>query len=406
MLSKKIKEDFYWVGTLDPDLRVFDIVMETEFGTTYNAYILKGKEKTVLFEAAKVYLYDDFMAKVNEIVPFEKIDILVVNHTEPDHTGTIAKMLELNPNLEIRGTKGAINFLRESTNDPDFNAVEVKAGDELDIGGKTLRFIPAPNLHWPDTMFTYVPEIKTLLTCDCFGAHYSDENITNDDLCNYKDYMSAVIYYYDNILGPFQSDIRSALAKIEGLEIDVIATGHGPVLTKNPEQILELYKEWSSPKNPNEKKTVIIPYVSAYGYTKELSEKIEEGICAAGDIDVRRWDMVYADADKVLTEIEYADGFLLGTPTIVGEALPPIWNLAANLNARIHGGKIASAFGSYGWSGEGVPNIMGRLKQLKLKVYKEGYRVRFKPNEEQLRGAYEYGLGFGNAVIAGKIEEE
>jgi flavorubredoxin len=218
--------------------------------------------------------------------------------------------------------------------------------------------------------------------------------------------MSAVIYYYDNILGPFQSDIRSALEKIEGLEIDVIATGHGPVLTKKPQQILELYKEWSSPKNPNNRKTVIIPYVSAYGYTKELTEKIEDGIRAAGDIDVHKRDMVYADVDKVLTEIEYADGFLLGTPTIVGEALPPIWSIAANLNARVHGGKIASAFGSYGWSGEGVPHIMERLGQLRLKVYQQGYRVRFKPSEEQLQGAYEYGLGFGKAVIAGKIEEE
>jgi flavorubredoxin len=282
----------------------------------------------------------------------------------------------------------------------------VKDGDEIDLGGKTLRFIIAPNLHWPDTMFTYVPEIATLVTCDCFGSHYSDENVTNDALTNYEDYMKTLVYYYDNIIGPFKGDVLTALEKIKGLDIGTIATGHGPVLTVNPMEIVELYREWSSAKNPNAKKTVVIPYVSAYGYTKELADAIAEGIQSASDIDVRMYDMVYADFDKVMTEILYADGFLLGTPTIVGEALEPIWRIAASLNAKLHGGKFASAFGSYGWSGEGVPHIMQRLNQLKLNVFGNGLRFRFKPSSSDLDAARAYGHDFGMSVRDGKLNDD
>jgi len=396
--AKQITNDFTWVGALDPDLRVFDIIMRTEFGTTYNSYVLKGSEKTALFEASKAHCFDEWIERVKSVTPLSEINYLIVDHTEPDHAGTVGRLMELIPDLEIVGTMGAINFLKEITNLAEFRSRTVKDEDEIDLGDKTLKFIIAPNLHWPDTMFTYVPEIKTLVTCDCFGSHYSDENITNEALTNYSDYMAATLYYYENIIGPFKPDVMKALAKIEGLDIDVIATGHGPVITEAPEQIIELYRRWSSPKNPNPKKTVVIPYVTSYGYTKALAEAICEGIKQAGDIDVHLYDMVYADFEKVMRAIADSDGFLLGTPTIAGEAVAPIWNIAAGLNAKIHGGKPASAFGSYGWSGEGVPNIMGRLGQLKLKVYGEGLRVRFKPSDEQLGAAREFGLGFGEAV--------
>ncbi|MDR1043201.1 MAG: FprA family A-type flavoprotein [Clostridiales Family XIII bacterium] len=405
MLTKKIADDFTWVGVLDPDLRVFDIVMRTEFGTTYNSYILKGSEKTALFEASKAHFFDEWIEKVKSESPIEKIDYLIVDHTEPDHSGTIEKLLDINPCLEIVGSMGAINFLKEITN-MDIGGRTVKTGDEIDLGGKTLKFISAPNLHWPDTIFTYVPEIKTLVTCDCFGSHYSDENVTNDNLASYEDYMKTLVYYYDNILGPFKGDVLAALEKIDGLDVGVIATGHGPVLTANPREVIELYRKWSSPKNPNTKKTIIIPYVSAYGYTKQLAETITEGIKEAADFDVRLYDMVTADFDEVMTEIKNADGFLLGTPTIVGEALEPIWKIAASLNAKLHGGKYASAFGSYGWSGEGVPHIMERLGQCKLNVFGDGFRVRFKPSADDVARARAYGHDFGSSIRDARLTDD
>ena len=232
MKAVEIRKDWYWVGNLDPDLRVFDVIMETEFGTSYNAYILKGSEKTVLFEASKLKFYDEFVDKVESIVPIKEIDYLVVSHTEPDHTGVIEKLLDIHPGLKIVGSPTAIGFMKEICN-RDFTEIAVKDGDEISLGNKTLRFIHAPNLHWPDTMFTYVPEDKTLVTCDAFGAHFSFDGITNDKLADAgqeENYHKAMRYYFDMIMGPFKSFLLQGIAKIEDLEIETICLGHGRFL--------------------------------------------------------------------------------------------------------------------------------------------------------------------------------
>ena len=189
-----------------------------------------------------------------------------------------------------------------------------------------------------------------------------------------------------------------ALDRIRDIDISMICTGHGPVLDEKIDFIMNTYREWCTVVNPNPRKTVIIPYVSAYGYTKSLAEKIAEGIRDSGDVDVRSYDLVEADQAVVLEELGFADGILFGTPTIVGEALKPIWDLTTSIFAGTHGGKLASAFGSYGWSGEGVPHIMERLEQLKMKVMPP-LKVRFKPSEAQLTDAYEYGYNFGCTLL-------
>ncbi|MEG0392430.1 MAG: FAD-dependent oxidoreductase, partial [Anaerovoracaceae bacterium] len=404
MKTLELKKNFYWTGILDPGLRVFDIIMNTEFGTTYNSYLVKGSEKTVLFETAKAKCMEEYMDKLTSLVDIKDIDYIVVNHTEPDHAGSAEKLIEINPAIKLVGTATALKFMKEITN-TDFTSVIVKEGDTLSLGDKTLRFIAAPNLHWPDAMYTYIEEDKTLVTCDSFGCHYSLPEVLISKLHDWQGYNSALKYYFDNIMGPFKSYVLKAIDKIKDLEIDMICPGHGPVLDENPWKIVNIYKEWSTEDNPNIKKTVVIPYVAAYGYTKILAEKISEGIQAAGDINVRMYDMVEADQSAVLGEMYWADGILFGTPTIIGEALKPIWDLTTSIFAGTHGGKIASAFGSYGWSGEGVPHIMQRLKQLRLKVYGEGLRVQFKPSEVQLEEAFEFGYGFGMSVLKGEVVE-
>ncbi|MDR1135186.1 MAG: FAD-dependent oxidoreductase [Clostridiales Family XIII bacterium] len=402
MISKEIAKDFYWVGSLDPELRIFDIVMETEFGTTYNSYVLKGSKKTALFESSKAKFFNSYVAGVSELVDIGEIDYLVIDHTEPDHSGAIEKLLEINPKLKLVGSPAAINFMKEICN-RDFNYTLVKDGDELSLGDKTLKFISAANLHWPDSMFTYIKEIETLVTCDMFGCHYSSEGITNDKIEDHEGYKRALKYYFDNIMGPFKADVRKALEKIKQLPIKVIAVGHGPVLIDRPQNIVDQYKNWAFEFNPNTKKTVVIPYVSAYGYTESIAKKIEEGIHAADDLDVKLFDVIKSDSAEILKEMENADGILFGTPTIIGEALKPIWDLTTSMFSRIYSGKFASAFGSYGWSGEGVTNIIGRLAQLKLKIYGEGLKIRFKPGETDLQEAYEFGYGFGKSVMEGKF---
>lgn len=404
MKTKQITNDLYWVGNLDPELRVFDIIMFTEFGTTYNSYVLKGSEKIAIFETSKAKCFDEYVSKLTEIVDIKDIDYIVMDHTEPDHAGSIEQLLDLNPKMKIVGTAAAINFLKEISN-KDFNSVVVKDGDTLSLGNKTLKFISAPNLHWPDTMYTYIEEESVLITCDSFGSHYSCEGVTNDQVESREDYLKALRYYFDMIIGPFKSSALDAIEKIKDLKIDIICPGHGPVLVDNPWEIVKIYKEWSTEVNPNKKKTVVIPYVSAYGYTGILAQKIAEGVKAAGDIDVKIHDVTVEGVDTALGELYWADGILFGTPTIVGDALKPIWDMTTSIFAKTHGGKIASAFGSYGWSGEGVPNIIQRLQQLKLKVYGQGLKIKFKPNDSQLQEAFEFGYGFGASVMAGKIVE-
>ena len=394
MDTLKLRDNFYWTGIVDDQLRVFDIIMYTEFGTTYNSYVLKAGDKTILFETAKAKFCDEYLEELKQITDVSKIDYLVVSHTEPDHAGSVEKLLELNPGIKIIATGCAVNFLKEIVN-ADFTALPVKDNQEMKIGDKTLKFLIVPNLHWPDTMYTYIEEEQILVTCDSFGSHYGFHDILLSKVTDWEGYMRATKYYFDNIIGPFKPYMKKALERVRRLDLSMICTGHGPVLDAKIDFILDTYEEWCTVINPNERKTVVIPYVSAYGYTKELAETIARGIRESGDVDVRLYDMVEADQGKVLEELGFADGFLLGSPTIVGEALKPIWDLTTSIFAGTHGGKLASAFGSYGWSGEAVPHLIERLKQLKMRVPDDGLRVRFKPGKENLVDAYDYGYNFG-----------
>ena len=401
MKTIRLREGFYWTGIIDDELRVFDIVMYTEFGTTYNSYVMKTGDKVVLFETAKAKFFDEYLEKLREIIDVTKIDYLVTSHTEPDHAGSVERLLDYSPQMKILATPCAISFLKEIVN-RDFVSIAVKDDQRMTIGKRTLHFMLVPNLHWPDTMYTFIEEEQILVTCDSFGAHYCLEDVVSDKIVNEADYEKALRYYFDCIIGPYKPFMLKALERIESLDISMVVTGHGPVLVGDRiKKVMSLYREWSTVVNPNGKKTVIIPYVSAYGYTKLLAEKIAAGIADSGDLDVRSYDMVTADPAIVQEELQFADGMLFGTPTIIAEALRPIWDLTLGMFSVTHGGKYAGAFGSYGWSGEGVPHITERLKQLKMKVV-DGFKVRFKPSEADLVSAYEYGYQFGCLVQSKK----
>ena len=393
MKSLKLAEDLYWVGVIDKDLRVFDIIMETQYGTTYNAYVLKGSEKTVLFETAKVGFKDEFFIKLAEVVEVKDIDYLVVDHTEPDHSGSISRLLDENPAIIIVGTTAGINFLKKIVN-REFKSMIVKDGDKISLGNKTLEFMPLPNLHWPDSMFTYVHEDKLLVTCDVFGAHYSDPVMLRSKVENEKTYLESVKYYFDHIMKPFSNPfMANALKRIAGLDIKMILTGHGPVVDTQVEQVIENYRSWIKVEPKGSNKLVVMPYVSAYGYTKELAETIAKAMVDDGGIDVELYDMVDQSPALVLQRMAVADGILFGSPTMVGEALKPIWDLTTSISSVNYKDRLMSAFGSYGWSGEAVPNLIERLKQIKAEVL-DGYRIRFKPNDDELKGAYEFGSNF------------
>ncbi len=397
MKTLQLQKDLYWIGALDPDLRIFDIIMRTEFGTTYNAYFLRGSEKTALFETVKAGFADGYFEALNDLGGTGKADYLIVSHTEPDHAGSVERLLDANPGLTVVGTRAAIGFLEQIVN-RKFPSLIVKDNDTLSLGDKTLRFFALPNLHWPDTMFTYVEEDQTLVTCDAFGAHYAHPSVLRSAVTNVDGYLSAAKYYFDNILGPFKRPfVQRALDRVRDLPLAMICTGHGPVLDSHIPELLALYQSWCEPPAKT-KKSVVIPYVSAYGYTASLAGAVAEGIRGAGDIDVRLYDMTQADAADVLADMAGADGILFGTPTILGDALAPIMALTAHMPPPVYGGKRGGAFGSYGWTGEGVPNLVARLRQIGIKVEGDGFRVRFKPTEEDLRAARAYGEAFAEAL--------
>ena len=388
------KENIWYVGTQDPNLRVFDIIMHSDWGTSYNAYLVKGSEKTALFETSKLEFFDEFLANVREVCDPASIDYIVVDHTEPDHSGSLEKLLALAPNATVLGSATALNFLKQIVNH-EFACRAVTEKDTVDLGGMTLHFLSVPFLHWPDSMYTYIPEAKALFTCDSFGCHYADERVFNDLIEG--DFTEAYKYYFDNIIGPFKRPyMTNALKRVRALDVEFIGNGHGPVLRSDIGKYLDMYEEWCKPE-VRETKRVAIAYVSAYGYTKELAEHIAAGAREEG-VDVQVFDLVTSDNAAAKAAVADSDGFLLGSPTLVGDALPPVYEMLIGLNPIIHKGKFAAAFGSYGWSGEAVPNLTARMQQLKLSMPLEGMRVRFKPTAEDLAKAEEYGRSFARAV--------
>ena len=397
----KITEDLFWVGALDPNLKIFDIIMETKFGTSYNSYLLRGSDGIALFETVKEKFFDEHLEKIRSVINLEDINYVVVNHTEPDHAGSVEKILEYAPNATVVGSNLAIKYLTEIINKPFKNKV-VKDGETLSLGNKTLKFISAPQLHWPDTMYTYVIEDETLITCDSFGAHYCDERVLKSAIEDSKedDYIEAYNYYFRMIMGPFKPFVLKALDKIKDLDLKFICPGHGLVLDNNNiEKYMNLYKEWCQSVK-RKKQSIVIPYVSAYGYTEEIAQEIKKGIESSNfDVDILMYNLVTADMNEVLSEINQCSGLLLGSPTLLSDTLPQIWTILTSLNPVIHKGLSASCFGSYGWSGEALKNINERYKQLKLNVVSEPLGIIFKPSENNLKDAYNFGLDFAKKVL-------
>lgn len=380
MNSLKLRDDFYWIGVQDKELKVFDIIMETKYGTTYNSYLLKSDEGVVLFETVKDAFFDEYLEKVQELVAIEDIKYIVCSHTEPDHSGSLRRMVDLNANIQVISSFAANRNLKEIVNE-DFNGLVVKDNEEIKLGNKTLQFIMAPNLHWPDTMFTYIKEDKILVTCDAFGAHYASDEMLLSNVVDRDAYEDAFHYYTEMIMGPFKPFMKKAVDRIEPLDIDMIAVGHGVIIDSEVGETIDKYRKFAEDKPVGITK-VVIPYVSAYGYTKEIASIIKEEVIKSG-LQCEMYDLVIEDNDMVFEEMVEADVILYGSPTILGDALPPIIHIMNRLMAGHHGVKKVSAFGSYGWTGEAVPNLLVRLKQQRMKVLDDGYRVIFKPSARQ-----------------------
>lgn len=378
----KVKDGIYWVGAQNPELKRFDVVMETQYGTSYNAYLVQGTEKTALIDTVKQGFLQQSLSLVRQLTDPAKIDYIILQHTEPDHSGSIAELLAFAPNAKLLCSKPASLYLPHIAN-KELPLQVVKEGDTLPLGGRALRFISAPFLHWPDTLFTYDDATQALFTCDAFGCHFASEQILESK--SDEAFKLARRYYYDCIVAPFAPHVLKAIAHVNELAlpgISAILPSHGPVLDKDPMGAIALYHEWAREYLEPSGNSVFIGYVSCYGYTRLMAEALYTGLREKG-ADVTLLDFTDCAPEEAAAKMHGARVLAIASPTVNADALPPVWAALSHLSVPLVRGRSAVAFGSYGWSGEAVPMLEQRLTSLGLRVL-DTVKSRFLPNQEAL----------------------
>lgn len=396
----KITDNVYYTGVLNPNLRVFDVIMRTDYGTSYNSYLVMGSEKTALIEASHNAFWDYYRDNIKEVLGERKVDYLILNHTEPDHTGCINDILDIFPDIEIVVSPAAGIYIKNISGRANLNIRVVKDADSIDLGGKTLSFINAPFLHWPDSMFTWLPEDKILFSCDFLGCHFCEPQIYDTSIVYKEKYWDAFKYYYECIFGPFAGYVINGLDKIKDLPLEYICNSHGPILTKAGYlcEAMRLYREYAQPKKPSNKQVPIF-YATAYGNTQKLAEAVAEGIKEIiPAADVNTYNVIEHPMEELASLLNESDAFLVGALTINREVVPPISVLLSHIEAVNIVKRPVAVFSSFGWSGEGIPHVEERLRSLKLNVFDKSFKVNFVPTPEELEKAREFGREFARTL--------
>ena len=375
MKPRKLREDIYWVGAVDWDRRLFDELIPLPDGTSYNSYLIKGSEKTALIDTV-----DPTMAKMlmNNLDRLEvrEIDYVIANHAEQDHSGALPQILERNPEAIVVTTPKGKSMLMDFLLIAEDKFITVEDRGTLSLGNKTLEFIYAPWVHWPETMLTYLREDRILFTCDLFGSHLATSDLyVTDEATVYE----AAKRYYAEIMMPFRTVIQKNLEKIKDLKIDLIATSHGPIYAK-PDFILNAYRDWiyNPPRN-----IVVLPYVSMHGSTRAMVEYFVAALIERG-ITVKQFNLAKTDIGKLAIALVDAATIVIGSPTVLVGPHPNVVYAVYLANALRPKLKFASIIGSYGWGGRMVERITGMLSNLKVELLKpvvvKGY-----PREEDFK---------------------
>ena len=359
MAVKKIKKDIHWVGAIDWDRRLFDELIPLPEGTSYNAYLIKGQKKTALIDTVDPTKEDDLLDNLDDL-RLENLDYIVVNHAEQDHSGAIPLMLELFPEARVVTNEKCKKMLMEHLLVAEDRIITVKDKDTLSLGGKTLRFIFTPWVHWPETMLTYLEEDKILFSCDLFGAHLAESNLWVDD--ESKVYFAAKRYYAE-IMMPFRRNIKKHLERLKELEIKTIAPSHGQIYS-NPEFILSAYREWISDEVENE---VIIPYVSMHGSVEEMVYILAEELMRKG-ITVKPFNLSRTDIGALAIALVDAATIVIASPTVLTGAHPKAVSAVYLANALRPKLRYASVIGSYGWGGKMLEDISAMIGNLKVEI--------------------------------------
>lgn len=392
MEKVELKKGIYWVGAIDWNVRDFH-GYSTPFGSTYNAYLILD-EKNVLVDTVKAPFYLEMLGRISEIIDPSRIDIVVANHVEMDHSGSLPQIVErIGSPLVLtseRGKKGLEKHYQES-----LKFRTVKSGETLSIGHRTLAFVEAPMLHWPDSMFTYVKEDQVLLPNDAFGQHFASCQRFEDEVGDAV--MRHAAKYYANILWPLAPLILKKVDEVVkmGIPIDMIAPSHGLIWRKNPNRIIQAYVEWSQGKSRNK---VVVVYDTMWGSTEKMAKAILNGLIEEG-VDARLLHLRSNHRSDIIEEMLEARGILLGSPTLNNGMFPTMGDFLTYMRGLRPKGKVFGLFGSHGWGGGAIKEMRRHLEAEKFEIWEKELSSQFVPNSEELSSAIQFGKEFAKKIL-------
>jgi anaerobic nitric oxide reductase flavorubredoxin len=396
MVKTPLKDGVYWVGVVDWNLRDFHGYI-TSRGTSYNAYLVQD-EKTALVDTVKSPFAGELVSNISEIVDLEKLDYIVVNHVEMDHSSSLPLVAKLAKNAKIFSTqRGKEELIKHYGH--EFDSIEiVKSGDELKLGKKTLKFIEAPMLHWPDSMFTYIEEDKILLPNDAFGQHFASSYRFDDEVDNHV-LMEEATKYYANILTPFAPLITKKIQEVVAMNIpiDIIGPSHGIIWRSNPTQIIKAYLDWSSGAAAENR--VAIVFDTMWESTDKMARAIAAGLCSQG-VEAKIHKMRSSSNTEAVTEVLEAKAVLVGSPTLNNGMFPTIGSFMTYITGLKPRGKLWGFFGSYGWGGGAVRGMVEMAKKAGFETYEPTIEVKWVPDEEDLKKCFEFGQQFAQKIKA------
>ena len=395
MTTVVLKEGVNWVGVVDWNIRDFHGYV-TKRGSTYNAYLIRD-EKTALVDTVRCNFADELARNIEELTSLEKIDYVIVNHVEMDHSGSLPEIARLAKNAKIIASQRGKEALIEHYG-AEFNRVEtVKTGDELKLGKRTLRFLEAPMLHWPDSMFTYLVEDKILMPNDAFGQHFASSGRFDDEVDECA-LMEEAMTYYANILTPFAPLITRKIQEVVqmGIPIDVVAPSHGVIWRKSPSKIIDAYLKWSSGAA---KQKAVVVFDTMWGSTDKMARAIADGLVSGG-VEVKLLKLRATDNTDVVTEILDAKAVLVGSPTLNSQMFPTVGSFLTYVTGLKPKGKVWGFFGSYGWGRGAVRDMVEMAKKAGFEVYEPTVEVRYVPDQEDLKKCFDFGQQIAQKIKA------
>ena len=391
-MSINVKNNIYWVGKIDWELRKFHgDEYSTHRGSSYNSYLIK-EDKVALIDTVWKPFSKEFIENLAQDIDLNKIDYIIANHAEIDHSGALPELMRHIPDTPIYCTKNGVKSLKGHYHQ-DWNFQVVKTGDKLSLGNKELIFVEAPMLHWPDSMFCYLTEDNVLFSNDAFGQHYASEFMFND-LVDQNELANECIKYYANILTPFSPLVTKKIKEVLSfrLPLDIICTSHGIIWRDEPVKIVEQYLEWANNYQENQ---ITLVYDTMWNGTRVMAENIANGIKESDPkVNVKLFNLANSDKNDVITEIFKSKAILLGSPTINKGILVSVAGLLEEIKGLRFKNKKAAAFGAYGWSGESVKMISEKLTSAGFKVVDDGLKVLWNPDSESKTQCVEYGKTF------------